>query len=395
MSTVSELLFTKKDLAFRWSHVKETFWDDIKERALKTVKELIETFHDIEIQDLIGAARGKHLKRRPTYRCGFYTRTLQTSLGYIPSLRLSRVRDGHLQPHVLDSYARRSPDLDQAVLGMFLAGVCTRRVKDVLAPLAGENTISSTTVSEITKLLDVHVRTFHDRPLSDDYRYLICDGIYIKMKSPIKSKRRCILVAYGIKANGIRELVAFRMANQGESQAAWEAFLNSLYQRGLRGSLLNLIVIDGNSGLANAANVVYPVAKIQRCWAHKLRNAINHVPKKEQEAFSFEARTIYNAESYTGALKAFKALRANWTSTAPQAVSCIEKDLESLLSFFSCPSSLWIKLRTTNVIERVFREVRRRTRPMSTFNNLPSIERIIFAIFHRQNAIWAQNPLWR
>jgi transposase-like protein len=391
---VSQLFFTEKDLPFRWSQVKHDFWGDLKERALKSVKNLIETFHDIEIQDLIGAARGKHLKRRPTYRCGFYTRTLQTSLGYIPDLKLSRVRDGHLQPHVLDSYARRSPDLDQAVLNMFLAGVCTRRVKEVLAPLAGDNAVSSSTVSNITKLLDSHVRRFHDRPLADNYLYLILDGIYLNMKSPIRSKRRCILVAYGIKANGIRELIAFRMANQGESQAAWEAFLNSLYRRGLEGALLKLIVIDGNKGLANAAEVVYPSARIQRCWAHKLRNAAHYVLKKYQPAFSMEASAIYAAPSRTAALAAFKSLKASWNAIAPKAVACLEEDLDTLLSFFSCPEFLWKKLRTTNIIERIFREVRRRTRPMSTFNNLASVERIIFAIFHRQNAIWGQKRLW-
>lgn len=395
MSTVSELLFTKKDLSYRWSQAKENFWGDIKEHALKTVKELIETFHDIEIQDIIGAARGKHLKHRLTYRCGFYTRTLQTSLGYIPAIKLSRVRDGNLQPHVLDSYARRSPDLDQTVLNMFLAGVCTRRVKEVLSPLAGENAISSTTVSEITKLLDSHVQKFNGRVLTDDYLYLILDGIYIKMKSPIKSKRRCILVAYGIKANGRRELVAFRLANHGESQSAWEAFLNSLSLRGLQGSHLKLIVIDGNKGLANAAEVTYPSAKIQRCWAHKLRNAVQHVTKKQQLSFSLEASAIYNASSRSDALTAFKDLKKSWQKVAPKAVDCLEEDLESLLSFFSCPEFLWKKLRTTNVIERVFREVRRRIRPMSTFNNLSSLERIIFAIFHRQNSLWAQEPLWK
>ncbi len=215
------------------------------------------------------------------------------------------------------------------------------------------------------------------------------------MKSPIKSKRRCILVAYGIKANGVRELIAFRMANHGESQTAWESFLNSLYQRGLKGALLKLIVIDGNKALANAAEFVYPSAKIQRCWAHKLRNAANHVSKKLQPSFSLDASAIYNAPSKTDALVAFRNLKKSWNSVVPKAVACLEEDLDSLLSFFSCPEFLWKKLRTTNIIERVFREVRRRTRPMSTFNNLPSIERIIFAIFHRQNSIYAKNPLWK
>ena len=395
MPIVSQLFFTEKDLPFRWSQVKHDFWSDLKVEMNLSIKNLIEKYTDIEIQDLIGARKGKHLLHRPTYRNGFSYRTLQTSFGYIPDLKIPRVRDGNVQPHVLDSYARRSPDLDQTVLNMFLAGVCTRRVKEVLAPLAGENAISSTTVSEITKLLDSHVQKFHARTLIDNYLYLILDGVYIKMKSPIKSKRRCILVAYGIKANGVRELIAFRMANHGESQTAWEAFLNSLYLRGLKGSLLKLIVIDGNKGLANAAEVIYPSAKVQRCWAHKLRNAANHVPKKHQPSFSLDASAIYNASSRSAALVAFRDLKKSWEPIVPKAVACIEQDLDSLLSFFSCPEFLWKKLRTTNIIERVFREVRRRTRPMSTFNNLASVERIIFAIFHRQNSIYAKKPLWK
>jgi len=395
MPTVSQLFFTEKDLPFRWSQVKHDFWSDLKRETMTAIKNLIEHYTEIEIQDLIGSRRGKHLLSRPTYRNGYMSRTLQTSFGYIPDLKLARVRDGKLQPHVLDSYARRSPDLDQTVLNMFLAGVCTRRVKEVLTPLAGENAVSASTVSEITKLLDVHVKRFQEKPLSDDCLYLIFDGIYLKMKSPLKSQRRCVLVAYGVNSNGTRELLAFRLASQGESQTAWEAFLNSLYQRGLRGSLLKLIVMDGNKGLLSAAELVYPSAQVQRCWAHKLRNAVQHVPKKQQSSFSREASTIYNASSRREALRAFKELKSSWQKIAPEAIGCIEKDLNTLLNFFSCPKDLWKKLRTTNVIERVFREVRRRTRPMSTFNNRASLERIIFAIFHRQNALWTQKPLWK
>jgi putative transposase len=340
MSIVSQLFFTEKDLPFRWSQVKKDFWSDLKLESKMMIKNLIEKYTDIEIQDIIGARKGKHLHYRATYRNGYSYRTLLTSFGYISDLKIPRVRDGSLQPSILDSYARRSPDLDQTVLNMFLAGVSTNRVKEVIAPLAGENAISSTTVSEITKLLDAHVEKFHARPLVDDYLYLFLDGVYLKMKSPIKSKRRCILVAYGIKANGVRELIAFRMANHGESQAAWESFLNSLYRRSLEGSRLKLIIIDGNKALANAAEIVYPSAKIQRCWAHKLRNAVTRVPKKQQTAFSHDASAIYKAPSKTKAIEAFKELRKSWGSTAPKAVDCLEQDLDSLLNFFSCPESL-------------------------------------------------------
>ena len=391
MSNVSQLFFTEKDLPFRWSQVKNDFWSDLKSQTMNAVKNLIERFAEVEVQDLIGARRWTHLRRRPTFRNGFYTRSLQTSLGFISDLRLPRVRDGLRQPHLWKRYLRRSPDVDQAVLKTFLAGVSTRRIEEALAPLLGEKALSATTVSEITKALDVQVRHFHARPITDDFAYLIFDGIYLRLKSPLRSKRRCILVAYGIKANGQRELISFRLANHGESQTAWEVFLQSLWQRGLLGSHLKLIVIDGNKGLANAAELIYPHVRIQRCWAHKLRNAVNHVSRKDQSAFSAQARSVYDADSRSAALHAFRQLRSDWKHSEPEAIACLETDLDSLLAFYSCPQTFWRRLRTTNAIERIFREVRRRTRPMSTFNNLPSLERIIFAIFYRQNHRWLRS----
>jgi putative transposase len=388
MAIVSQLFFTEKDLFLRWDQVKDDFWSDLKAQTMNAVKSLIERFAEIEVQDLIGARRWKHLKRRSTYRNGFYYRTLQTSLGFIPNLKLPRIRDGRRQPRLWQRYLRRSPDVDQAVLKTFLAGVSTRRVEEALAPLLGEKALSATTVSEITKALDVEVQRFHSQPISDDFAYLIFDGIYLRMKSPLQSKRRCILVAYGIKANGQRQLLAFRLANHGESQIAWETFLQSLWRRGLTGSQLQLVIIDGNKGLANAAELVFPQARLQRCWAHKLRNAVNHIAKVDQSAFSSQARLVYNAESRSAALDAFRQLKRDWISREPEAIACLETDLESLLEFFRCPAHLWRRLRTTNAIERVFREVRRRTRPMSTFNNVASLERIIFAIFYRQNQRW-------
>ena len=390
MPIVSQLFFTEKDLPFRWSQVKNDFWSDLKGYTMNAVKSLIERFAEVEVQDLIGARPWKHLRSRSTYRNGFYTRTLQTSLGFIPNLRLPRVRDGRCQPRLWKRYLRRSPDVDQAVLSTFLAGVSTRRIEEALGSLLGNKFLSATTVSEITKSLNEQVQRFHSQPLTDDFAYLVFDGIYLRMKSPLQSKRRCVLVAYGIKANGQRQLMAFRLANHGESQTAWEVFLNSLWQRGLKDTCLKLVVIDGNKGLANAADMVYPGAQIQRCWAHKLRNAVNHIPRKDQKAFSAQARFIYDAESRSAAIEAFRRLRRDWRYREPEAVACIEQDLDSLLAFYSCPATLWRRIRTTNAIERVFREVRRRTRPMSTFNNLGSMERIIFAIFYRQNQRWAK-----
>jgi len=393
MNTVAELWFTNKDINERWSQVREDFWGDLKVATVLAVKRLLETRMEVEMQDTIGARHWKRSPRRRTYRNGSYYRGLMTSFGWVGNLTIPRVRKGIMRFKCLPNYQRRTQDVDRMVLEMFLAGVSTRRVKEVLRPLLGKEVLSASTVSKISKVLNQQVSCYHRRGITDDFEYLILDGIYLKAKSPVHSRRRCILVTYGIRKDGTRELIDYRLACNGESQAAWERFLTSLNNRGLKGSNLKLAVVDGNRGLWNALNMIWPDVPRQRCWAHKLRNVVNHVPKRLQKVCSNEARDIYNAGSYWEAIKAFKQWSRVWRSISPKAVECLERDLEDLLRFYECPKPMWIKVRTTNIIERVFLEVRRRTRPMSCFTNIQSVERIIYAIFFRLNQIWRGKPL--
>lgn len=393
MIRVAELSFSDKDLCERWSEVRHDFWGDLKTETVRALKNLLEKMMDLEVQDLVGAAPWKRASKRMTYRNGYYTRDLLTSLGWITQLEVPRVRGGGLHRRLLPRYQRRAPDVDKCVMDMFLAGVSTRRVEEVLRPMMGERTLSAATVSEITKQLDEPVQLFHARPLPDDYLYLMLDGVYLKAKSPISSRRRCILVVYGIRQNGTRELVDYRLVRKGESQAAWEGFLTSLRNRGLKGRSLKLAAVDGNQGLWNALDMIWPDLKRQRCWAHKLRNVANKVPRRLQKACTSHAGDIYRAEGRTEAIRAFKGWARVWAPIVPDAVKCLEADLEDLLPFFDEPKHLWPKLRTTNAIERMFREVRRRTRPMSCFTNTQSVERVVYAIFSRQNRIWRAKPL--
>lgn len=393
MESVAELWFTDKDLAQRWEGVQEDFWGDLKGQTRHALRRLLESSLEIEVQDLVGSARWKRNPRRRTYRNGRYTRDLLSSLGWITGLKVPRVRSGGIESRLLPRYRRRAGDVDRQVMEMFLAGVSTRRVEEVLRPLMGERALSAATVSEISKGLDGHVALFHGRPILDDYPYLILDGIYLRAKSPISSRRRCVLVVYGIRSNGVRELIDYRIARKGESQAAWEGLLTSLRNRGLRGRKTKLTVLDGNQGLWNAIDLVWPDVPRQRCWAHKLRNVANYVPKKLQKVCTNQAREIYDATGYTEAIRAFKRWSRVWKPIVPKAVNCLERDLEDMLRFYEMPSVLWVKLRTSNIIERVFREVRRRTRTMSCFTNTRSVDRIIYAIFNRQNNLWREKPL--
>jgi putative transposase len=393
MSSLAQLYLNDKDLDLRWSQIQQDFTGELKKESQIALRKLLTTSMEIQVQDLIGSEKWQHNYQRTVYRHGYRSRSLLTTFGHLANIRVPRISSGNLTFHCFKAYKQRTSDVDELILKMFLAGVSTRRVKEVLEPLLGYNCISSSSVSEITKSLNVQVNKYHARRLVDDYVYLIADGVYFNVKNPVWKKRRCVLVVYGIKSNGTRELIDFELAPHGESQIAWERFLYRLYNRGLEGNSLRLIVRDGNKGLKNALANVFLNAPQQPCWAHKLRNVSNKLPRKLQSLCINQARDIYNAIDAKIALKTFKSWAKTWQPIAPKAVTCLNEDIFDLLNFFNEPEHMWKKLRTSNIIERCFREVRRRTRPMSCFQNSESVQRIIYAIFYRQNKIWENMPI--
>ena len=212
------------------------------------------------------------------------------------------------------------------------------------------------------------------------------------MRRPGGRKRVQLLVVYGVRADGIRQLLAF-VRRAGESQGAGEGLFHELYRRGLVGGHRQLIVTDGCPGLAAALQTVYPRVAHQRWWVQKLRNLLSGARRRDHAAMKADAQAIYRAPSQTAAVAQAQVFARRWRDTYPQLVMRLLRDLPELLAFFQCPRALWRTLRTTNVIERCFVEVRRRTRPMVCFVNVQSVERIIFAIFNRFNLEWSQRTL--
>jgi putative transposase len=372
-----------------WGEVKENFWEaDARPPMKQLLKELMQRtmLEELELVRRCDAGTVDSLLARN----GYYRRSLITHVGLIQDIRVPRLRQGGFRTKVFRRYQRCEQLVEALIRDVFLAGISTRRVGAAISALL-ETKVSSSTVSRITRGLDQHVRAFHARPLLDEYQYLILDGIRLKIRYNGRYQTRTVLVAYGITLFGQRVLLDFRQA-KGESQTAWEALLNSLYQRGLLGVNLRLIVMDGAAGLRAAAELVYPTAKIQRCWVHKLRNVANVCPKKHQACVR-QARTIYLAANRVQAQAVFQRWKQAWCRRCPKAVACLEQDLEELLSFFDCPTEHRIKVRTTNAIERSFREVRRRTNVFSCFSNPASTERIIYAIFTHLNHGWKATPL--
>jgi len=324
------------------------------------------------------------------YRNGFYERDYVTRMGTI-RLRIARTRNKNFLPAGLERFQRRAEEVAMLIREAFLRGISTRQVGRVVAILTGE-AVSAQTVSTLTRNLDQAVRQFHQARLEDEWAYLFLDGVSLRVRRPAGRKRVQMLVAYGVRRDGSRQLLAF-LRSQGESQSDWEGLLQDLYRRGLEGKNLQLIVTDGCPGLAAAIPTVYPRALHQRCWVHKMRNILEKVRKSDYDEVKSDAQAIYLAGSRKEAQAACRCFAARWRKSYPTVVRQLQKDLPELLSFFHFPQHLWRKLRTTNIIERCFVEVRRRTRPMVCFVNVESVDRIIYSIFQRFNLDWKNRTL--
>lgn len=365
---------------------KQCLWDgELSQQAERALEQLLQGCLEEDIEQQLGVARHSRSDQRLDQRNGYYQRTLETNFGPC-RLRVPRSRHNVYEPTVFEAYRRRTAVVDQAICDLFTAGVSTRRVGEILELIGGVG-VSAATVSAVATALDQYVRAYQNRPLHDCYKYLLLDGIHLRCQGADGPQGRVVLVAYGFTTAGKRELIAFRQV-PSESEQHCTAFLEDLRQRGLVGQQLQLISTDGGAGMLAALNMVYPFVPRQRCWAHKLRNVAGKLRKVNRDACLKEAKTIYLAATCSDAIRRYRRWKGNWEALEPKAVACLQQDSEALLTFFIVPVEDRLKVRTTNAIERAFREVRRRTRPMSCFNNPSSSDRIIFAVISHLNTNW-------
>jgi transposase-like protein len=383
---------TEQFQAFR-QEVRESFWGQVRWRTQHALEQMLDADSEQQMAEYLGLARYERVEEpqeRVDSRNGFYERDYVTPLGAI-RLRVRRTRKRSFLPRGIATLQRRAPDVAELIRQAFLQGISTRAVGRVVALLTDEP-VSAQTVSRLTRVLDREVEKFHQARLEDDWVYLLLDGVWLKVRRAFGPQRVLLLVAYGVRANGQRQLLAFFRA-RAESQAAWESFLWNLQERGLAGSHLQLVLSDGCAGLAAAIETIYPRARHQRCWVHKMRNLRDGVRRRDQAQVKRDAQRIYLASDAAQARRAFARFRFHWQAQYSGLVRRLERDLPELLTFFDFPQPLWRKLRTTNAIERCFVEVRRRTRPMVLFTNMQSVERILYAIFYRFNEQWQNHTL--
>ena len=398
----------------------KSFWEATRRHMSAWLTEVIEKALEQEMEAFVGA--GWHQRRpgsRRTYRCGYRPRRFMV-LGQEVEFRMPRVRQAGFRSAFLGFRKRRGEDVDRAVVNAYVAGASMRETTALLHQMWGASGRPSTG-STLVKQLDRQRRAFQLRPLAEDYLYLVLDAMYVRCQvSPSpqlagvrggKSVQKvAVLLVRGIRLDGSRELVDFRLA-PGERESAWETFLLSLQRRGLSGEKTALFIHDGSEGLENALDSVFGPGGRQRCICHKLGNSPRAsrrgdlweavADKDACRSIRKQAAAIYDVETAKQARQRFASFASLWRDREPQAVATLEADFEQTLLFLAVPRTHRRWVTTTNPIERLIRELRRRLRPMGTFQGLASCRRLIYVAIwklsdERRNAIpyslWTSQP---
>ncbi|MEJ5312544.1 MAG: IS256 family transposase [Anaerolineae bacterium] len=328
-----------------------------------------------EVTAFVGAERYTRTPERRDQRNGSYARRLGTSVGEV-ELQVPRTRKG-FKTQMFEKYQRRQAEMDQAISAMFVQGVSTARVGEVLG---GLTTIqpSASTVSRVFHTLDDEFATWKQRPLDAHYAYAFADGTYFTVIYEATGQKTPILAVVGIKLTGEREVLGFTIGER-ENQTAWADLLDSLKARGLQ--KVDLWITDGNQAMLNAIQTKFPDSARQRCIKHKMENVLSYVPEKQQEAVAGELRAIFYQDNRAKAEQAVAAFQAKYETVYPSAVECLQRDLEACLTFYTFPKTHWKTIRTTNVVERLFGEVKKRSHKMAAaFRNESSCLLMFYAV---------------
>jgi putative transposase len=392
MATVPAL--TDRTSAQRFAEVRdeEALWGDLRPELAGLVKTVLETAMADELRLAIGALRYERTPERRDVRNGWYRRNLVTELGLIEGLAVPRARELRYRPSFLAHAARRTGAVDGLLRQAFLRGLSTRETARLAETLTGVP-LSAASVSRLARAIDAQVAAFHRRPVTFPARYLLVDGLWVSVREASgRARRRVVLAVYAIDAAGRRELLDYRQA-ASESAAAWGLLLRSLVERGLDPDAVVLVTADGAGGIAAAVAEGLPEAHLQRCWTHRLRNLLAALPRAERRPCLRGLRAIYRAPTRRAAVAAYWRWARAWRERHPVLVRRLEEDLDELLAVYTVPAPLRPSLRTTNLLERAFRELRRRLRPVGCLADRASGDRIIYGQVVRLNGLLATRPL--
>ncbi len=380
-----EINFSRNNVSSRWKYVKRNLLDmgiggaeKFESEAHKAIQSILQRGIDEEFEAKIGAKRYERIDSRMGLRKGTYRRSLTTTFGR-SELVVPRTRGKmEINFEMFNKYQRRQKKFDEAVIMSLILGISTRKQKKFFRAFIGD-AVSHTTASRLLRNFEEDLAKFRTMSLSDDYKYLLIDGIWVSVKEASVRKRPIIFVI-GVRRDNKKEILTFKLA-KSESEQEVTGVLNDLYRRGLEGKNLKLIASDGATGIRAAISMVYPYAAWQWCYTHKLRNVNKRIKckAKNRNKLMFDASHIYKAESRREALTRFNRFYKRWKDIEKTAVNNLKKDFASTLMFYDYMDDKNL-ISTTNHIERYFEEIRRRIKIQGYFKNPRSVDYWVYGI---------------
>jgi transposase-like protein len=342
---------------------EEQIQQHLGELVLGTVEETLNKLLDAEADQLCNAARYERTEARRDTRAGHYQRNLHTKAGEV-TLKVPKLRQHKFETAIIERYKRRESSVEEALIEMYLAGVSVRRVEDITKALWGTR-VSPGTVSNLNQKIYQRIDKWRNRPIVESFPYLYLDGIVLKRTWADEVRNVSVLVAIGVAADGYRQVLGVAEGAK-EDKAGWSGFLRHLKKRGLKN--VQLIISDACLGLMESIGDFYPQAKWQRCTVHFYRNVFTVVPRGKVKEVARMLKAIHASEDKAAAHEKAEAVIAKLESRKlRQAAQVVRKGIADTLTYYDFPDAHWRRIRTNNPLERILREVRRRTRVVGAF----------------------------
>ena len=356
-----------------------------KEFFKNAVQEAVQEVLEAEMDETIGARKGERSSERNGYRSGYYFRGLTTRVGKL-ELRVPQDRAGRFSTEVFERYQRSEKALVASMAEMYVQGVSTRKVKAVTEELCGHS-FSASSISRINQTLDEELKKFATRRLEEEYPYLILDARYEKVREDGVIRSHAVMIAIGINWDGRRSILAVELANR-ESGTSWRDFVHGLKERGLSGVFF--VVTDDHAGLKKAIGELLPEAIWQRCYVHFLRNALDYLPRKADDDCLQELRWIYDRRDLQEAQRDLQAWLQKWQQKYPKLCDWVDENIQETLSFYKLPLPHHKHLKSTNMLERLNEEIKRRTLVVRIFPDTNSCLRLIRALAVEMHENWIE-----
>ena len=386
--SVPEVMSIFKEIQQKPENIFEMIRVEIKE----SVGEYLSRLMDLERTEFLGRQRYEHAQGDANHRNGSYSRSFTLKGIGAVKVEVPRDRKGEFETRVIPRSKQYEIELRQNLSLMFLTGISTRALSMMSERLIGRK-VSPTEVSNANKELIVAAEKWRTRDLSGEpTKYVFLDGVNFDMRIDRSIEKVPVLVAIGVAKTGRKRVLGFQ-AGDKESAPTWREFFKDLKNRGLDGRDMILGAMDGLPGLEKVFKEEFPKAKVQRCQVHVVRNVLAKVPKKLKRAVADDIRSIFYASSKSKAMEFFEIFKQKWQKDLPSAVKCLENSIEACLTFFICPEEEWISLRTTNIIERLNKEFKRRTKPMEIVAGENACYTLLAFICLKMELHWQSNPI--